>query len=191
MKIDHLLDILLILYICFSTLALVKPIGIYNLLDLRRLRNFLILTEGFFILATLTIVKLEYMRSEYILFAIILGSATAMGGFVDKLKKNLKDDVYVPQWIDRLNNIWHKGVRQIMYVGIIVFCIALYPPVYSTFHKDEFSIGDYRNIIMSSAVLTALIGGALYLLLIILAEKKYGPIYNIKNKKDDSLEFGK
>jgi len=185
MKIDSFLNILIILYICFSALALIKPIGIYNLLNLRRLRNLLILTEGFFILAALSIVKLEYMGLGYILFAVILGSATAMGDFVDKLKKNLKDDVHTPKWIYNLHKIWSKKLKLILYFSIIVG-VALYPFVYSRLHEHEFNFQVYRNTILSYGLLMGLIATTLDLLLVILAEKKYGPIYNIKNKKDNS-----
>lgn len=187
MKIDHLLDILLILYICFLILALVKRIGIYSLLNLQRIRNLLFLFEGGFILGILAVVKLEYMRLGLILFTVILASAFAIGHFFVKCRKYLKDVKYIPHWINKLNEMWHKRFRLIT-LGVIIAGSILNAFVYSAF-KDKYQ--EYGNFVLSYAALFALCGTTLYLFLVIFLEKKYGPIYNIKKKKDDSLEFGK
>lgn len=184
-EIGSFLDILLILYTCFLILALVKRIGIYSLLNLQRIRNLLFLLEGFFILGALVIVKLEYLGFAFILFAAILGSAVAIGDFYIKLKKNLKNNVCIPQWINKLYEIWHKKFRLITLVGIIVVGI-LGAFVYSTFYEEKYSMQEYRNIILTFLSLSVLIGTTLYLLLIILSENKYGPIYYKMDKNGGS-----
>ncbi|MGB3478839.1 MAG: hypothetical protein WBB67_06735 [bacterium] len=149
------------------------------------MRNLLLLSEVFFILAALVLVKLEYIKFGCLLFAIILASIWAIGDFVDKLKKNLKDDVHTPKRIYNLHKIWSKKLKLILYFSIIVG-VALYPFVYSRLHEHEFNFQVYRNTILSYGSLMGLIATTLDLLLVILAEKKYGPIYHNRNKEDNS-----
>ncbi|MBA7517011.1 hypothetical protein ES705_09061 [subsurface metagenome] len=180
-EIGSFLDILLILYTCFLILALVKRIGIYSLLNLQRIRNLLFLLEGFFILGILAVVKLEHMRLGLILFTVILAGVFAIGYFFTKHKRYLKDAACIPHWVNRLNEIWHKRYRLITIVVIIVGSI-LNAFVYSAF-KDKYH--EYGNFVLSYAALFALCGTTLYLVLIILLEKKYGPIYYNRDKKDN------
>ncbi|MGB3479152.1 MAG: hypothetical protein WBB67_08325 [bacterium] len=182
MIIGSFLDILLILYIFFLILALIKRIGIYSILNLKRIRNLLFLFEGGFIIGTLAVVKLEHMRLWLILFTVILAGAFAIGYFFAKHRRYLKDAVCIPHWVNRLNEIWHKRYRLITIVVIIVGSI-LNAFVYSAF-KDKYQ--EYGNCVLSYGALFALCGTTLYLVLIILLEKKYGPIYYNKYEKDNS-----
>ncbi|KPJ71735.1 hypothetical protein AMJ52_08350 [candidate division TA06 bacterium DG_78] len=184
MNIDSFLNILLTLYSCFLILALVKRTCIYSRLNLRRIRNLLFLLEGFFILAVLAVVKLHYIGLGSILFAVIFGSAVAIGDFVVKLKKNLKDGVHIPYWADKLDKICRR-FRVITIIVIIVIGI-LCPFVYPIFFEGKYSYQEYGNIIMSFLSLFALSGTTLYFLLIILLERKYGPIYYNQDKNGGS-----
>lgn len=170
------------LYICFVILALMKRTGVYSVLNLRRIRNRLILFDIGFILGTLAIVKLEYMSLGFTLFTVILGSAFAIGYFLVEYRKYLNNVLYTPHGMNKLFEIWHKKFRLITVIVIVIGSI-LHAFVYAKF-KETYQ--EYGNYLLPFCALFALSGTTLYLILVIIAEKKYGPIYYNRDKKSHS-----
>lgn len=185
MRTGQLSEILLIIYIAFLTIALIKPVGLYNLLGLRKLRNSLLLYEGFFILAVLAFVKLEFLNVIYVPFVILLACIWATGDSALNLKKNLRNDGPIPSWVNCLHKVWTRRFKRIIYIGIIIV-VALYPIIYSQLYKQEFNFRVYRNSLLTRGLFFGLCATTLELLMVILAEKKYGkPFYNTV-KRDSS-----
>lgn len=98
MKIHTILNISLGLYICLVILLDVKKTGIYTRFKLHRIRNNLLVEEGFFILTTLAFVQLEFINFIYLLVAIVLACTWTISDFFVRHK----DTITI--WIDYCGN---------------------------------------------------------------------------------------